>query len=78
MNRARTFLPRGSASIPISKFQRAHVSLFENMSIDVKGLIELVKRYPLLYDMSTPLYLDYQKKDEAWNEIATVTGLTGK
>lgn len=47
-------------------------------SIDETALIDLVRNYPLLYDLTSPLYNDQQKKEEAWNEISTLVSASGK
>lgn len=40
-----------------------------NNKMDNQKLIELVRDYNLLYDLSDTKYSENQKKDQAWNEI---------
>lgn len=37
-----------------------------------RKVIEEVRKYPLLYDLSDSKYSDVNKKEKAWNEIAIV------
>ena len=41
-------------------------------------LIELVKRYSVLYDMSSVHYRDHSIRNNAWEEIAEQLHTTGK
>lgn len=41
-------------------------------------LIELVKRYSVLYDMSSVYYRDHSIRNNAWEEIAEQLHTTGK
>lgn len=40
-------------------------------------LIELVEGYPHIYDNRNPEFKDVNKKEEAWNEIATAMDWPG-
>lgn len=41
-------------------------------------LIELVKRYPVLYDMSLGIYRDHSVRNNAWEEIAEQMNTSSK
>lgn len=41
-------------------------------------LIELVRRYPVLYDLSHAKYMDTDYKNTIWNKIAEEIETTGK
>lgn len=54
------------------------ISFLKMNSIDETSLVDLVRKYPLLYDLTSPLYNDQQKKEEAWNEISVLMSASGK
>lgn len=41
-------------------------------------LIELVREYPVLYDLSHPKYMDTDHKNCIWNKFVEEIGTTGK
>lgn len=41
------------------------------MESSSEQLIEIVKNYPVLYDLSHPEYKNTKKKDKIWDEIAS-------
>lgn len=41
-------------------------------------LVEIVSKYPCLYDLSSPMYKDQTAKESAWKEIAELVERTGK
>lgn len=43
-----------------------------------ESLIELVKTYPFLYDLSDPRYSNNGIRSNAWDEIAECMGENGK
>lgn len=46
--------------------------------MDNEQLIEIVREYKYLYDLSNKKYSDNQKKDQAWNEIGVKLKINGK
>lgn len=46
--------------------------------MDQKKLIELVRRYPQIWDRRNPNFRDKQSKDLAWNEIGLTIAFPGK
>ena len=46
--------------------------------MDDEKLIECVRKYPVLYDMSNPKYLDSKYKISIWNSIASEINETSK
>lgn len=47
-------------------------------AMDNEKLIEFVREYKYLYDLSDKRYSDNQKKDQAWNEIGIKLQRDGK
>lgn len=41
-------------------------------------LIELVRGYPVLYDLSNAKYMDSEYKNEIWGKIGTELNASGK
>lgn len=46
--------------------------------MDDEQLIELVKRYTVLYDMSLAQYRDHTVRNNAWEEVAEQMKTSGK
>lgn len=46
--------------------------------MDNEKLIEFVRDYKYLYDLSDKRYSDNQKKDQAWNEIGIKLNSNGE
>ena len=45
---------------------------------NTEKLIELIKKYPILYDLSHEEYKNVRKKDKAWDEIGEELKENGK
>lgn len=46
--------------------------------MEKEKLIEEVRQYPCLYDLSDSKYSDNSKKDEAWRQISANLNQSGK
>lgn len=53
------------------------LDFFTNMSV-TEQLIEKVKEYPILYDLSHADYKNVRKKDKVWDEIGAALNEDGK
>lgn len=48
------------------------------MECAVEQLIEIVRNYPILYDLCHAEYKNFKKKNKIWDEIGKGMGKTGK
>lgn len=62
--------------IPSLSFERSGRIVF-TFKMNKEKLIEEVRKYTLLYDLSDSKYSDNVKKEEAWTEISNTLAVTG-
>ncbi|XP_064469884.1 transcription factor Adf-1-like [Ornithodoros turicata] len=54
-----------------------HSAKMAASQVDAEKLIELVRRFPYLYDLSHPDFKDTQTKENTWKSIGEKLGVTG-
>ena len=68
-NQSLTLTPTSNWLSPISSAATSPGYCKEDQGIDKDLLIELVRAYPSIWDIRSPLYKDQQRKNLAWREI---------
>lgn len=60
------------------KLQFISKVFFSKLKMYDEKLIELVRNYPVLYDLSNPKYMDTDFKNNIWSKIGEEMKTTGK